>query len=361
MIPDLTTPARLAPADVARQLGDYFVSLGEAGRAAGDRAGRTVVRLELAGRSVRLEVAGDPARQGLLPALDHAVRSVATASDFEVIVWDEATNGTPLPPPPWAWPQLGSAVRLSLPAGGEGYRIPPNRDTGSFAMLSLAERRAVVWFADAATLPWHERAAPLKQIWQWWSDTVGVRIIHAGCVGTEAGAALLVGRGGSGKSSTAVLAALAGLDYVGDDYCLLEPVPEPVAHALYATAKLHADHLAQFPDLPPAAVLHPTEAGDKAVLFMEQATPGRMAARLPVRSVLAPRVTGVSRPRLERLSPAEAMRALAPSTLIQLYRHAGTGCGDLADLVRRLPCWRLELGGHLADVPELLRRHLEAV
>jgi hypothetical protein len=218
-----------------------------------------------------------------------------------------------------------------------------------------------VWLADAAALPWHERAAPLRQIWQWWSAAGGVRIVHAGCVGTEAGAALLVGRGGSGKSSTAVLAALAGLDYVSDDYCLLEPEPVPVAYALYSTAKLHPDHLARLPGLPPAAVLRPIEAGEKAVVFLERAAPERMASRLPVRSVIAPCVTGVDRPRLERLSPARALLALAPSTLMQLYRHSGSGCEDLADLVRRLPCWRLELGGGLADVPDLLRRHLEAV
>ena len=351
-------PDRLPPGPVARQLDGYFAMLETTWRQAAERGGSTVVTLDLAGRGIRLGLAGDVAAT-LRPALAHVTRRANIPPDFEVLVWDEATTATPLPPPPWSWPPPGSAVRLSLPAGGEGYRIPVGRTPGSFAMFSLAARRVIVWIDDAATLAWHHRAAPLLQAWQWWSMTGGARILHAVCVGTPEGAAILVGRGGSGKSSTAVLGALAGLDYVGDDYCLLEIEPEPVAHSLYATAKLHADHLARFPDVPAAAVLHPTEPTDKAILFMERAAPDRMAARLPIRSVVAPRVTGADRPRLERLSPAKAMMAIAPSTLMQLYRHTDPGCGDLATLVRRLPCWRLELGGRMAEVPDLLRRHLE--
>jgi hypothetical protein len=356
-----TAPAaRLPPGDVARQLDGYFATLENSWKQAVDRGGNTVVTLDLAGRSVRLGLtSGVPA--AILPALAHVTRPTDLQPDFEVLVWDEASTATPLPPPPWSWPPPGSAVRLSLPAGGEGYRIPVSRTPGSFAMLSLAARRAIVWIENAATLAWHHRAAPLLQAWQWWSMAGGARILHAGCVGTPAAAVILVGRGGSGKSSTAVLGALAGLDYVGDDYCLLETGPEPIAHSLYSTAKIHPGHLARFPDIPATSVLQPSEPGEKAVLFMERAAPDRMAVQLPIRSVVAPQVTGTDRPRLERLTSAEAMMAIAPSTLLQLYRHADTGCGDLAELVRRLPCWRLELGGRMADVPDLVRRHLEAV
>jgi len=199
------------------------------------------------------------------------------------------------------------------------------------------------------------------QVWRWWAAARGLRILHAGCVGTAAGAALLVGRGGSGKSSTSVLAALAGLRFVSDDYCLLGDEPEPVAHALFGTAKLHVEHLDRVPGLTPAAVLLPVEDGEKAILQMDQAAPGRMAARLPVRSVLAARVTGAHRPRLVPIAAAEALRAVAPSTLMQLYRDDGSACGDLAALVRRLPCWRLELGGGLDEVPDLLRSHLDSL
>jgi hypothetical protein len=360
MSSDSTFP-RPDPADVARRLDGYFASLQQAFDAAADRGGRTDVLLEMAGRRLRLRLAGGATAAFVLPALVHAARDDDAAVDHEVLVWDAASTGVSLPPPPWNWPPAGAHVQVVLPAGGEAYRIPGSRPVDSFAMLSIASRRTIVWLADAAAVPWAARAAPLMQVWRWWAAANGLRILHAGCVGTAAGAALVVGRGGSGKSSTAVLAALAGLHFVSDDYCLLGDGPEPVAHALFGTAKVHVEHLRRFPELSPAAVIRPVEAGEKAILLMEHAAPGRVAASLPLRSVLAARVTGASRPRLVPISAAEALRAVAPSTLMQLYRDDGAACGDLAALVRRLPCWRLELGGGLDAVPDLLRQHLASL
>lgn len=357
---DVNDLRRIGAGDVARRLDGYFDSLAMAFEAAVDRGGRTDVVLSLAGRTVRLVLAGGTAAV-TLPALVHAACEAETPADHEVLVWDGASTNIPLPPPPWHWPPPGSQVHVVLPAGGERYRIPRSRSVDSFAMLSTASRRTIVWMADVATVPWASRAAPLMQVWRWWAAANDLRILHAGCVGTAAGAALVVGRGGSGKSSTAVLAALAGLQFVSDDYCLLDREPEPVAHALFGTAKLHIDHLDRFPELSANAVLRPTEAGEKAIVLMEQAVPRRVVARLPVRSVLAARVTGASQPRLVPISAAEALRSVAPSTLMQLYRDDRSACGDLAALVRGLPCWRLELGGGLDAVPDLLHRHLESL
>ena len=46
-----------------------------------------------------------------------------------------------------------------------------------------------------------------------------------------------------GKSSTALICAEAGFDYVADDYCLVTPEPFPTALGLYAAPGkvLHAD------------------------------------------------------------------------------------------------------------------------
>ena len=351
---------RPGTSDVARRLDDYFAALERAFDTAANHGGQTEAVLVMAGRTVRLRLAGGATAAVTLPALVHAVRDGDGPVDHEVLVWDEASTGVSLPPPPWQWPPPEAQVKVVLPAGGEGYLIPGSRPSDSFAMHSVASRRTIVCLADAAAVPWAARAAPLMQVWRWWAAACGLRILHAGCVGTAAGAALVVGRGGSGKSSTSVLAALAGLHFVSDDYCLLEGGPEPVAHALFGSAKIHVDHLDRFPQLPAAAVLRPAAAGEKAILLMEQAAPGRMAARLPVRTVLAARVTGASRPRLVPIPAAEALRAIAPSTLMQLYRDNAAACDDLAALVRRLSCWRLELGGGLDAVPDLLRRHLEA-
>ena len=102
-------------------------------------------------------------------------------------------------------------------------------------------RRAAgaVGVRDVRRVPWWERAAPFRSIWQWSLTSEDRCLAHAAAIGTSAGGLLLVGPGGAGKSTTTVAAALSGMRVAGDDYVVLESGPGGVvAHSLYATAKL---------------------------------------------------------------------------------------------------------------------------
>src|SRR5690606_7936890 len=152
----------------------------------------------------------------------------------------------------------------------------------------------------------------------WWSGPQRLHVLHSGCVGTDDGAVLLAGRGGSGKSTTALLCLEAGLRYVSDDYCLLEPGSPPVAHCLYNSGKLHRDHIGRFPALRARAVDPNPDKFEKPVIFVHQHYPDQVAGRLPLRAVVLPQVTAQEETRWERISPGEALRGLAPSTIFQM-------------------------------------------
>jgi hypothetical protein len=100
------------------------------------------------------------------------------------------------------------------------------------------------------------------------------------------GGVLLAGRGGAGKSTTAIAAMLGGLSYAADDYCVIEAEPQPVAHSLYNSGKLSWSGLHRFPQLcgTPA---HGSN-GEKALFFLCALHPERLALRLPIRAVLLP-------------------------------------------------------------------------
>ena len=74
-------------------------------------------------------------------------------------------------------------------------------------------------------------------------------MLHAAAVGTADGGVLIVGRGGVGKSTTALACLAAGMKYVADDYLVVQLDPEPRAFQLYGTAKLEASQLRHFPEL----------------------------------------------------------------------------------------------------------------
>ena len=186
----------------------------------------------------------------------------------------------------------------------------------------------------------------------------GRLLIHAGAVGCRDKGVLLVGKGGSGKSTSALASMLKGWSYLSDDYCLLATEGLPRVFSLYNSAKLTADHLRNFPALG-AAVSNPAELADeKALIYIQTLMPDRMISEIPVHMILLPRVTGLPETRLRPASPSEALRALAPSSLFQL---PGTGQSEflvLGDFVKSVPCYHLELGTNLDAIPETIRKEL---
>ena len=62
---------------------------------------------------------------------------------------------------------------------------------------------------------------------------------------------LLAGKGGSGKSTTALVCLHSSLVYAGDDYCLLATDDGPYVFSLYSTGKLNPDDVYRFSDLAP--------------------------------------------------------------------------------------------------------------
>ena len=91
--------------------------------------------------------------------------------------------------------------------------------------------------ADPDLIPWWERAAPLRMSLAWHLDQNGSSFLHGAAVTRAEDAALIVGPGGSGKSTTALSCLLAGFGYLGDDYCASSADGERV-HSVYGSAKL---------------------------------------------------------------------------------------------------------------------------
>lgn len=76
----------------------------------------------------------------------------------------------------------------------------------------------------------------------------GCQLLHAAAIGTEEGAVLITGKGGIGKSTTALSCLQSGPYYFADNYLIVRLEPEPLVYSLYCTAKLNADHVKNFPE-----------------------------------------------------------------------------------------------------------------
>jgi hypothetical protein len=313
-----------------------------------------VHHIALAGQVIRLKFVGPALVERIMPSLAHlAIEDDGEHHpDLTIHLWDAQSTSCALPPSPWTKADF-EARRQVAGANGPGYRVAYDLYCGVFSLTALDRKTAYWWAPDADKLPIYESAAPLREILQaWFEDRAGI-IAHAAAIGNEDGAILLVGRGGSGKSTTALACVGETMQLIGEDYCLLTQSPEIVTvHSLYASAKL-SDHSLQLLPQFQALVQNPRrEEGDKAVLFTHRAVP--MQAAGPVRAIVLPRLVDEGETRLARVSAMRALMALAPSSILQL---SGMGQGALEMfrlLAAQTPTYALDLRGHPSRARALL-------
>lgn len=350
-------PAVRAAADLA---GEYFEQLLDRYQQAATAVGGAgVLDLEMAGLRLRLRHAGEGLRDGLLAPFEHLACRLEGDPDLTISLFDTASSGVEPPPPPWepivAAPGTNPVARL------HSERACVLAAAGSRGLTAAlpAEGVAVFHLPDAAAIPASERAAPIREALQLLMATRGRLMTHAGAVGRDGRGVLLVGRGGSGKSTLALSCALAGMEIVADDYVLLEP-DSLTAYAVQSTAKLTADSAARLGALAgviDAVDFEPTLEGPaKALVRIPDLAPSRLTPRLQIAAIVAPTVRslqpayiavggdlGKVEPAVRVISAAEGLRAVAPSTIVQAGFGGGGSLATLADLVRRVPSYALEL------------------
>lgn len=329
-------------------------------RAAAAAGGIVESRIAVAGFNVSLLFAGDAAVIPCSRAMSHLRSWSEGPADLTIRIWDSASTGIDLPA------EVGSMndhVQHSAPAAvASGRILSAYQLPGSgLSMLDLDRGDAVFGVDDARSLPFWDTTAPLRVILNWWLASRDVQLIHAAAVGFAGGGLLLVGRGGSGKSTTALASLIGGLTYAADDYCAVTTTPRPFVYSLYSSGKVAADGLARIAKLHPFVSNADRLREEKAVFWLHDVCPKRVAHGFPIVAVVFPVATGSEAPAIEPLAKVAALAALAPSTLMQLPGGAPGGLQRMAALVAALPCFSLTLSDDPAPAVSLLRSLLASL
>ncbi len=272
------------------------------------------------------------------------------ATALEIFALRDSPDGWLPPRPPWDFAQLGHGGAI---AGLEDDRVLVNftADHGLLCMYHRPTHRAVYWLPSADQLPYWELAAPFRILLHWWSQSFGGQIVHAAAVGCDGQGVLLAGRGGSGKSTTSIACVDVGMQYVGDDYVLLLPGKSPTAHSLYHSGKIHTAFLGRA--LPHWQSRVAAEIGPehKSLLFLHECEPDRVRDRLTISAILQPKVGAGSRAQIVPQSASLGLLAIAPSTMYQLPRARQSTLSIIAESIRELPSYRLNLGTDVHSAP----------
>lgn len=292
-------------------------------------------------------------------AMDHLSVGKSFSRGLTVFLWDSISTHTESP----RIPSLeSSAIHLSgelISFNDERYSIVVQPAVKMVYALEKAGSRAFFWTHDAAKIPYQDRGAPLRLIFQRWLMEKNLFLIHAAAIGIDGAGVLLTGKGGSGKSTTALACLAAEMHYAGDDYCLIDTKHKLYVHSLYCSGKLPPETVHLLPSLEPTLSNKDSLDSEKALFFLNHHFPENVVPGFPVKAILIPRISGRDKTSLKEVSPAKGFMALAPTSVYQLHRsEQAKYLRALSSFGRQVPNFVLQLGSDVVEVANRIKAFL---
>lgn len=312
----------------------------------------------LADTVVCLSFAGDALIPYLTPALRHLVTEEELQPDLVIHVWDSESTGVKAPSPPCEWTHFTTRGDLW---GFDSKRIKTAFHYSEFSvnLMDLQDQTAVYWVKTPKHFPYWVYSSPFRTLFHWWLRKKGAQLVHAAAVGTDEGAVLITGKGGAGKSSTALRCLDAGFFYMGDDYVVVRKDPVPKVHSLYCTAKLSPRDMERFPSFKNFEKTGFQENPDKETLLLYPRLKQLVRSDMPLLAVLTPEIADETYPSIEPASFWHLHRSTSFTTMSQLPGADHWTHEYLGALLEKLPCFTLKLGSSRTQVPLVVKECLQ--
>lgn len=345
----------------------YFEAAADVARVVESRAESPVeLHLVLDGLRILVRHLDPSVLAALRPALRHLEAAPPTGEaaepDFTIVAWEQTPD---LPPAPVPHPIMRETAKKHLLILGSDQRhraIDEDRRFGARTWIDLEKRVAYYCVRSASALPYFETAVPLRGLLNVVLASRGRQLVHASAVGDSArGGLLLVGAGGSGKSSTALRCLGTRLGHLADDWCVITPGTPPRLASAYSSAKLRPSNLVNFPSLAARIHNHDKLDEEKATVFLHEHFPESLLSGCRARAILAPVVADREDTVVERIPGPLAWRAMVGCTLEQIPGSGHESVALMTAFSARLPSYRLHLGRDFAAIPGVLDRLLDTL
>jgi hypothetical protein len=221
--------------------------------------------------------------------------------------------------------------------------------------LDRLHGRAVGWLRSERLLSsWH-RARPLQTLLIPWLAGRGVTIVHAAMVARDGAGVLLAGPPHSGKSTATAACGEGGLDLLGDETIALDLHDHAVlGHCVHAAVKLRRAGLERHPTLVSRVHGCGPPWQDDAVAFLNEVYPRQVVASSEVAALGFPTLGTRAQSAVSPLPSGHAMRVLTGCLLSVEPGNVADAFATVADVVQRLPSYRIVIGTDTASVPEAI-------
>jgi hypothetical protein len=243
----------------------------------------------------------------------------------------------------------------------QGYVAAYPYRSNCWQVMDLASRIGLQLVHSIGDLPPWDFGAPLRQHLHWILKARGMRLVHAATLSVSGRGVLFIGNAGSGKSGTTLAGISVGMNTVGDDYVALSKADQVEAHCLFTLIKQDRQGLARVPAIERQCAHLPDNWKGKVEISPTELPLGSFAAKMEIGAVLLPIVASVECPEIERCGGGEALRALMRSNLHQFPGEKEDGMSFFADILRRLPIYRLRLSTDYRRNGDLLQKFIATI
>lgn len=279
-------------------------------------------------------------------------------SDVSVYCVDSESLGW-LPPPRWPYQDYDRREANQVYAQ-QGLHGAYMHDPRVWQFYDPQNKIAVQWIRRPQALPLWESGGPLRALLHWAYLEKHKRFCHAATLGFDNKGIMLVGAGGSGKSGTTLAGVMHGLNTVGDDYCLLENEAIVTAYPLYEILKQDQLGVERVMSADMTKNLPPLNWQKKYEIHNQDLVSSPFVSSMPVVAIVMPKIGDYQNSQFTEISPAQAMRSFAPSSVFQLPDCQQQGIMFAAQLCRTLPCFELQLSTDAEEIADCIKHYLQA-
>lgn len=284
------------------------------------------------------------AGQSLRPILTEAFAHLAADDDkvpsMRIRIWD--SNEKQMPLPCLDWRRYHANGYRGYTEGS--YYFHYFDSIGALSFINLEDNIAYYVVRDANELPWWVSGSPLQVILGVWFRSHGSQLTHVGAVGNESNCVLLAGKGGSGKTTTTLSCVQDGLNYLGEDYCLLSPGESTLVHSVYQSAKWTPQTRRFYPEYEQFVVNKSAHPSEKSLLFYQDLFPERIRDTLQANAIVSLTVGSELKPSINRANMALSLKNLSLSTVHQLPFFESKTFLLLSKFAESLVHYEMELG-----------------
>ena len=224
---------------------------------------------------------------------------------------------------------------------------------GSTLRAENCKKNRYYLLSDPITYPkWSIICHPFEKAVFLWAQRHSLLMLHAAAVGIDGHGILIVGHGGTGKSTLTCSCLADGFDFVSDDLCLLSATGSRIVYPVYTNVFLKSDSLAKLPMLRPFEFF--PQQGEKSSFVIGESL---IKQSLPVEGVILPQVTDLTDPVIIQDRTSKALGQMVYSTARQLGRFQETEfVRNLAQRLLGMPVYRFSLTKDLQKNCQYLKK-----